>query len=938
MDAQQLQQLQALLTEFYACPPGGRRSQLEVQLQAARQQAYGWQLARQCMTQSENELILWFSSSVLEQQLKSQSWASLQPKERGEVTYSLLQRLFNVAERISPVSARAWGRCLVLLAMEEWPAEQAFLIEASKSALGSADTRLGGLYVLQQIANEAAPTVRRLPSRRDGDVQCFLDAQLPVIVLSLAKLVAHEMDAAAPGQPLPPHVSLRCSVAIDGILHYLEWANLDQVLAPEVVEVLFRVISSQENDLSTAAFSCLNQVLARHFIPPQMQDFLLAMFREVMRQLEHRLHTGLAHLEEDFVSKFTEFTLLFVSKHLRRSQSNPNFPMEAFFGLLQRYTFGQPSLEGFMACLEIYDALLDIMEDMEDGYCDDASKRAMTTYKAALKPFIVQLMVSSQFRHNRQMLSSMDRDDFSSFRRMCLAVVSKTFFLMPDELETAMCAEFSEAMNTLQANLADQPTPESARDLAFILPCLALLVTPDTSAAVKECLTQVLALADYLLTHGMVSTREELLSGCLACLAAAHHLVDENHSTIPPDSVAAKLAQLAARTLDFPQAPDAVTAALRVLQCLAGKVALVQLPIIQELVQSCGQLCAKLPPEQQQQLYSTLVRSIVAADRHDASNTALQLLFQQLLAMMNSEEGASKALAIMEAIFVGVSDVGPKVAEQLLPHTAPVLARLAQGIQSTTSRKLLESSSAFLLPLLENFSSFLPLHDIYVLFDSLMKAFAGMEDKRSGDSAPVYRLVAAVLLRTASQLGLKVSLDAILLGGEGEAGDEEVITASLSAIAAAVEWHESLYRRCREDIRKAFDTVVRHEKNPQVYRHCLSRLIHLRQKELSPVPPEELLKTLLLTAIREEHSLAEEEIFKLAVLSTSRTSREQPISAADFLQQPVVAVFAELGIPQEHYAALMEPAHSITHQTDVVLALRKMVQDCRWFMRTCDKR
>ena len=81
-----------------------------------------------------------------------------------------------------------------------------------------------------------------------------------------------------------------------------------------------------------------------------------------------------------FVSKFTEFTLLFVSKHLRRSQSDPDFPMEAFFGLLQRYTFGQPSLEGFMSCLDIYDALLDIMEDMEEGFLNKDAQRAMTTY------------------------------------------------------------------------------------------------------------------------------------------------------------------------------------------------------------------------------------------------------------------------------------------------------------------------------------------------------------------------------------------------------------------------------------------------------------------------------------------------------------------------------------------------------------------------------
>ena len=52
--------------------------------------------------------------------------------------------------------------------------------------------------------------------------------------------------------------------------------------------------------------------------------------------------------------------------------------MEAFFGLLQRYTFSQPSLEAFLACLEIWDALLDIIEDMEEGFSDQAAQQAMT--------------------------------------------------------------------------------------------------------------------------------------------------------------------------------------------------------------------------------------------------------------------------------------------------------------------------------------------------------------------------------------------------------------------------------------------------------------------------------------------------------------------------------------------------------------------------------
>ena len=53
-----------------------------------------------------------------------------------------------------------------------------------------------------------------------------------------------------------------------------------------------------------------------------------------------------------YIEKFTEFLRLFVSIHLRRFESNSQFPVLEFLGLLHKYTFKQVGrLVASLACL-----------------------------------------------------------------------------------------------------------------------------------------------------------------------------------------------------------------------------------------------------------------------------------------------------------------------------------------------------------------------------------------------------------------------------------------------------------------------------------------------------------------------------------------------------------------------------------------------------------
>lgn len=48
-----------------------------------------------------------------------------------------------------------------------------------------------------------------------------------------------------------------------------------------------------------------------------------------------------ARLSRSYLEKFTDFLRLFVSVHLRRIESSPQFPIVEFLALLFKYTFNQ---------------------------------------------------------------------------------------------------------------------------------------------------------------------------------------------------------------------------------------------------------------------------------------------------------------------------------------------------------------------------------------------------------------------------------------------------------------------------------------------------------------------------------------------------------------------------------------------------------------------
>jgi hypothetical protein len=224
-------------------------------------------------------------------------------------------------------------------------------------------------------------------------------------------------------------------------------------------------------EISILAFSCINEILSKNYVPRQLEEFLLQIFlkiftlldrvtqnSDIINQLDERylpffLHCSpsplvipspllsvsfLTPLSFRFVNKLTQFTLLFVSNHFHRVETNPNFPIIGFLTLLYKYTFMQTSPETLQSCLEIWEAFLDytIAQKNKEGAVLDA-KSLFHSYQTGLLALSDQLSKTIQYGHNAALLDQMDDSSESeesekeSFLKICLDIIARVADLYP---------------------------------------------------------------------------------------------------------------------------------------------------------------------------------------------------------------------------------------------------------------------------------------------------------------------------------------------------------------------------------------------------------------------------------------------------------------------------------------------------------------------------
>ncbi|KAG8185218.1 hypothetical protein JTE90_025889 [Oedothorax gibbosus] len=214
----------------------------------------------------------------------------------------------------------------------------------------------------------------------------------------------------------------------------------------------------KNTDLGIQAMSCVNEIMSKHCIPADHEGFLLQVFHDTFHLLQNltkeSVSTGkntLADIDDVYVEKFTDFLTLFVTYHLKRFESNPQFPILEFLALLFKYTFQQPSHDGFYSCLDVWNIFLDYLI-YKLGNGDTNYDQTLNKYKDALLALVQEIFRKLQFRFNQSSLEELDDEaldddsftEWQSFLCQCLEIASKVSELMPDEIFHLVYSIFEE--------------------------------------------------------------------------------------------------------------------------------------------------------------------------------------------------------------------------------------------------------------------------------------------------------------------------------------------------------------------------------------------------------------------------------------------------------------------------------------------------------------
>uniref|UniRef100_A0ACB8FLN7 Exportin-6 n=1 Tax=Sphaerodactylus townsendi TaxID=933632 RepID=A0ACB8FLN7_9SAUR len=257
----------------------------------------------------------------------------------------------------------------------------------------------------------------------------------------LSSLLRSPSTAKLLNQPIPvldaesEHV---CSLALECLAHLFSWIPLSASITPSLLTTIFHfarfgchtrarktlslngssqnsVLGPERGRLGVLAMSCINELMSKNCVPVEFEEYLLRMFQQTFYLLQkitkennaHTVKSRLEELDESYIEKFTDFLRLFVSVHLRRIESYSQFPVVEFLALLFKYTFHQPTHEGYFSCLDIWALFLDYLTSKIKSRLAD-KEAVLNRYEDALVLLLTEVLNRIQFRYNQAQLEELD--------------------------------------------------------------------------------------------------------------------------------------------------------------------------------------------------------------------------------------------------------------------------------------------------------------------------------------------------------------------------------------------------------------------------------------------------------------------------------------------------------------------------------------------------
>uniref|UniRef100_A0A8C7FI74 Exportin 6 n=1 Tax=Oncorhynchus kisutch TaxID=8019 RepID=A0A8C7FI74_ONCKI len=474
------------MTEFFhSCTTNERKREIEELLNNFAQQMGAWRHCLYFLSNTRNEYVMMYSLTVFEN-LVNKMWLGVASQDKMEIR-SCLPKLLLAQYKAMPFFIRnKLCKVIVDIGRQDWPMFYHDFFTNTLQLIQSPTMASLGLVLLKTTSEELACPREDLSVARKDELRKLLLEQVPTVLGLLTGILEtiwdkHSVTAATPpslshlrrnllqgthyskllSQPIPALDDASqqlCSLALECLAHLFSWIPLSTSITPSLLASIFhfarfgcdlRMGGSGQVDrsrLGVLAMTCINELVSKNCVPLDFEEYLLRMFQQTFFLLQrltrennaHTVKSRLQELDESYVEKFTDFLRLFVSVHLRRIESNAQFPVVEFLALLFKYTFNQPTHEGYFACLDIWSIFLDYLTTKIKSRLADPDG-VLNRYKDALVLLLREVLNRIQFRYNQAQLEELDDEtldddqqtEWQRYLRQSLEVVVKVMELLP---------------------------------------------------------------------------------------------------------------------------------------------------------------------------------------------------------------------------------------------------------------------------------------------------------------------------------------------------------------------------------------------------------------------------------------------------------------------------------------------------------------------------
>ncbi|KAJ8245789.1 hypothetical protein GJAV_G00260340 [Gymnothorax javanicus] len=233
-----------------------------------------------------------------------------------------------------------------------------------------------------------------------------------------------------------------------------------------------------------------------------------------------------------YLQKFTEFLRQFISVHLKRIESNTHFPTVDFLALLFKYTFNQPTLDGYQSCLDIWTVFLDYLTEKINGRFTDRDSM-LNKYESVLVLLQQEVLNHVQFRHHQSQLEELDDEalnddqqtEWQQYLNHSLEIVAKVTDLLPSHVFSTLYPVLQENVNIylgvrqfivptstgVRLNIASESDCQqlrcALRDLSALLQAAGRLGESFTGAAFASRFNDALTVVERLLAVAHYSSQ-----------------------------------------------------------------------------------------------------------------------------------------------------------------------------------------------------------------------------------------------------------------------------------------------------------------------------------------------------------------------------------------------------------------------------------------------